>query len=122
MIRSTSVAAIGGAGYGNLPTAKCSQSPRGNIHAHLCLSPLQPRVLATLEEIPLGQRRHPQVCKHISGGISPHLPCHSHKENKRKYLTWGRKGNAKKFGPLSVVLEKIPGLFADHTVRSQTPA
>ena len=37
-------------------------------------------------------------------------------------LLGGAKGNAEKFGPLKIVLEKIRALFADHTVRLQSPA
>ena len=37
-------------------------------------------------------------------------------------LLGGAKSNTEKFGPLKVVLEKIPALFADRMVRSQSPA
>ena len=37
-------------------------------------------------------------------------------------LLGGAKSNTEKFGPLKVVLEKILALFADRTVRLQTPA
>ena len=93
---STSVIAIGGTGHGDLLASRCSRSLRWNIHPHLYLSPHQPRVLVTLEERPLGERRHPQVCEHISDGVGPHLPCASYKENKRKHLTRGRKRQRKK--------------------------
>ena len=63
-VTSTSVMAIGGTGCGNLLASKGSCSLRWNIHPHLCFSPQQPRVLATLEERPPGQPRHPQVCEH----------------------------------------------------------
>ena len=37
-------------------------------------------------------------------------------------LLGGAKSNTEKFGPLKVVLEKIRALFADRTVRLQSPA
>ena len=37
-------------------------------------------------------------------------------------LVEGAKSNTEKFGPLKVVLEKIRALFADRTVRLQSPA
>ena len=37
-------------------------------------------------------------------------------------LLLGTKSNTEKFGPLKVVLEKIHELFADRTVRLQSPA
>ena len=37
-------------------------------------------------------------------------------------LLGGAKGTTEKFGPLKVVLEKIHALFADRTVRLQSPA
>ena len=37
-------------------------------------------------------------------------------------LLGGAKSNTEKFGPLKVVLEKICALFADRTVRLQSPA
>ena len=39
------------------------------------------------------------------------------KKTHESTLLGGAKGNTEKFGPLKVVLGKIPGLFADRTVR-----
>ena len=44
------------------------------------------------------------------------------RETHEHTLLRGTKSNTEKFGPLKVVLEKIRELFADRTVRLQSPA
>ena len=43
------------------------------------------------------------------------------KKTYKNPLLGGAKGTTEMFGPLKAVLEKIPGLFADCTVRLQSP-
>ena len=44
------------------------------------------------------------------------------KKTHENTLLGGAKGSTEKFGPLKAVLGKISGLFADRTVRLQSPA
>ena len=43
------------------------------------------------------------------------------KKTHENTLPGGVKSSTEKFGPLKVVLGKIPGLFADRSVRLQSP-
>ena len=120
---STSVVAIGGAGYGNQLGSKCFRFLRWNIRTHLYHSIYQPRVLATLEDRS-GQRRHPRVCEHVmiaSALINIYRALVAKKTDEHT-LPAGAKNNTGKFGPLKVVLEKIRILFANRTVRLRSPA
>ena len=115
---STSVVAIGGAGYGNqLGSSKCFRFLRWNIRTHLYLSIYQPRVLATLEERS-GQRTHPRVCEHAMMASVLIYRALVAKKTDEHTLPAGAKTNTEKFGPLKVVLEKICALFANRTVCS----
>ena len=120
---STPGPAIGDTGREDQPNGELSQSPRmAPIFTRISLS-LPPAESINDIGREIGRTETLRSTRGYVDNVGSHLSCTVTKETREGTSLAGAEGDTeKKFGPLKVVLEGIPALYADHEVRLKLSA